>query len=125
VKTTTIASIAQRVLSENSYTTTDCSLINTEYLIKKAVEHINLETGHAISFTPSGGTQSLTATDAELVAVQTLSGLLLRAYKDRGPNTNVSVLTVTSLITDPQYSLNMDMLTKQLRRLIGISVSRT
>jgi hypothetical protein len=122
---TTISNIAQRVLSENSYTTSDCSLVNTEYLIKKAVDHVNMRTGGSVSFTLSGGTQSLTGTDAQLVTIQNLSALLLRAFVDRGPNTSLGGVSVSTLTADPQYSIHMKLMEDEIRELIGVSVQRT
>lgn len=114
---TTIANIAQRILDENNYTTTDCSLVNTEYLIKKAVEHVNLKTSGTVAFTPSGGTQSLTGTDAQLTCIQNLSALFLRAYLDKSPNISLQGLSVSTLITDPQYSLFMKLIDEQINLL--------
>ena len=114
---TTITNIAQRVLDENNYTTSDCSLVNTEYLVKKAVDHVNLKTGSAISFVPSGGSQSLTATDAQLTCIQNLSGLFLRAYMDRGPNASIVGVSVTSLTNDPHFSLLMKIVDEQVAEL--------
>jgi hypothetical protein len=114
---TTITNIAQRILDENNYTTSDCSLVNTEYLVKKAVEHVNLKIGSTISFTPSGGTQSLTATDAQLTCIQNLSGLLLRAYLDKGPNTGIAGVNISSITTDPHYSLTLRLIEDQIAEL--------
>ena len=122
---TTISNIAQRILDENNYTTSDISLVNLEYLIKNAVDHINLQAGTNVVFTPSGGTQSLTGTDSEILIVKTLSALLIRAYKDRGPNTAIQGLAVTTLITDPQYNVFMKILDEDISRLRGRSFKRT
>lgn len=112
---TTITNIAQRILDENGYT--DPSTTVTEYLVKKAVEYVNLKTGGTVSFTPSGGTQSLTATDAQLTCIQNLSGLLLRAYNDKGPNMSVGGLSVSSLTSDPEYSLLMKLVDDEIAEL--------
>lgn len=121
----TITNIAQRILNENNYTVSDISLVNTEYLIKNAVEHVNLTAGTTISFTPSGGTQSLTGSESELLVVKTLSTLMVRAYLDRGPNATVSGLSVATVIADPQYSLFMKILDQGINRLRGRSFKRT
>lgn len=114
---TTITNIAQRILDENGYTISDISLVNMEYLVKKAVEHVNLKTGGTVSFTPSGGTQSLTASDAQLTCIQNLSALFIRAYKDKGPNVGIGGVTVVTLTGDPQYSLFMKLIDEQILRL--------
>ena len=114
---TTISNIAQRILNENNYTINDCSLVNTEYLVKKAVEHVNLKVGCSVSFVPSDGAQSLTATDAQLTCIQNLAALLLRAYMDRGPNTAIAGLSITSLTGDPQYSLLIKLIDEQIVEL--------
>ena len=114
---TTITNIAQRILDENNYTTSDISIINLEYLIKNVCDEINSECGTSITFTPGSGTESLTATDAEIVAIKLGAVLYLRAYKDRGPNTAIASLSVSSLTNDPQYSFFSKRFEKALERL--------
>jgi len=105
---TVVALIAQRILDENNYSAGaggDITLTNMEYLIKNAVDHINLHAGTTISFTPAAGAASLTADDDEIIVVKDLSVLRLRTYLDRGPNVGVSSLSVTATLNDPQYTL--------------------
>ena len=120
---TTITNIAQRVLDENNYSGTP-STVNTEYLIKNSVDYINMMAGTSISFTPSGGTQSLTASDSELMVVKTLAALMIRAYLDRGPNVSVSALNVTTVIADPQYRLFTKFVRDGISTLRGRSFER-
>lgn len=123
---TTISNIAQRILDENNWTVSNISLINLEYLIKNAVDYINMMTETTISFAPTGtGTLSLTASDKEIVTTKFLTTLLLRAYLDRGPNTSVQGLTVSSLLADPQYATYDKMVDKAMERLVTRSLERT
>ena len=122
---TTITNIAQRILDENNYTTSDITTTNVEYLIKNAVDHINTQTGRTISFTPSAGTASLTAQDDEMPYIKNLTALMIRAYKDRGPNTAIGGLAVSSLTNDPQYSLFLKLLDDGIQRLRGRYIKRT
>ena len=112
---TTITTIAQRVLDENNYTAPSTTI--TEYLSKNAVDYINLMAGTTISFVPAAGAASLTATDSELVVVKFTTILLLRAYHDRGPNTAIASLSVTSLIGDPQYAFYTSQLDGMVEKL--------
>ena len=118
---TVVTTIAQRILDENNYTVADISLTNPEYVIKNAVDYVNAVAGTSISFTPAAGAASLTADDDEIVTVKFASVLLLRTYHDRGPNTSVAGLSVTSLIGDPQFTLFRELLNPLLRRLMGVA----
>ena len=112
---------AQRILDENNYTTSDCSLTNLEYIIKNAVDYINLAVGTSISFTPAAGAATLTATDSQIYTVKAATILMLRAYLDRGPNTSVAAISVSSLIGDPQYNFYTETLKQAIARLTGRS----
>jgi hypothetical protein len=119
---TTVTDIAQRILDENNYTVGDFgSLTNVEYLVKNAVDYVNLMADVNISFTPVAGSEDLTASDSEIITVKFATVLLLRAYHDRGPNTSVAGLAVTSLVGDPQYSFYSQALKLALDRLMGRS----
>jgi len=114
---TTVTDIAQRMLAENNWTTDDITLLNTEYLIKNAVDYINLMAGTSISFTPSAGSENLVASDNEIVVVKFATTLLLRAYLDRGPNVSVGGLSLSSVISDPQYAFYAPQLTLMVEKL--------
>jgi len=58
--------------------------------------------------------KSITASSAEILAVKTATAVSLRAYLDRGPNKSVSGVSISSVISDPQY----DFLTKSLEEQI-------
>ncbi len=122
---TTITDVAQRILDENKYTANDISTTNLEYLIKNAVDYINMMAGTSISFTPVAGSEDLTASDSELVVVKTLSALMIRAYKDRGPQTGTAGLSVTAVISDPQYRLFTKIVNQGINMLRGRSFERT
>lgn len=95
-----MANIAQQVLDENNYTTSDITIVNLEYLIDNATDYINLMAGTSIANIVAG---SLTATENELLVTKTLAALMIRAYLDRGPNISVGGLSVASVLADPQY----------------------
>jgi hypothetical protein len=122
---TVITDIAQRILDENNYTVSDISLTNLEYIIKNAVDHINAQAGTNISFTPAAGAASLIASDIEIITTKNLSTLLLRAYVDRGPNTSVGGLSVTTVANDPQYNIFMELVKDDIIRLRGRSFEVT
>ena len=101
---TTETTIAQKILDQNNYTTTDISIVNLEYLINLAVNFVNLMSDTDIAaLSGAGGSKSLVGTKAENLAVQLVSTLLIRAYKDRGPNVAIGGLSVSTIIADPQY----------------------
>jgi len=124
---TTVALIAQRILDENNYSSGaggDITTTNMEYLIKNAVDHINLVAGTSISFTPAAGVASLTASDSEILVVKGLSLIWLRCYLDRGPNTAVSAISVSAVTNDPQYNVFMQFVREGIDRLRGRSFER-
>lgn len=112
-----VANIAQRILDENNYTVSDISIANLEYLIDNAADYINLMAGTAIADI-AGGT--LTGTENEIIVVKSLSTLMLRAYLDRGPNTAVSSLSVTSVLADPQYALFTKIVDAGIAKLTAV-----
>ena len=120
---TTITDIAQRILDENNYTEPSTTIV--EYLIKNAVDYINLMSGTSITFVPSAGSEDLTASDSEIIVVKSLSVLMLRAYKDRGPNMGVVGLSVSTVLADPQYNLFTKLVNRGINRLAGRSFERT
>jgi len=52
-----------------------------------------------------------------LTVVKMLTALLIRAYLDRGPNVSLGSISITSVLTDPQYNLFTDMVTKAIEQL--------
>ena len=112
----------QNILDENNWTIADISLANIELLVNNAINYINLQTGLSISNMASG---TVTVTSGESPIIKALTLLMIKAYKDRGPNTAIAGLGVNTLITDPQYSLFIQILNDGINRLRGRSIERT
>jgi len=112
---TVVTTIAQRILDENNYTVSDISLTNTEYLIKNAVDYINAETGTSITFTPSAGTASLSASDTEIVTVKFITRQEIQDYKSKGPNATLSGMSVVSILDSPLVAKMVDRMLNRLR----------
>lgn len=115
---TTIANIATRILAETGYTVGDISLTNLEYLIDNAIDYVNLHAGLSIAdLAGSAESKSLTGTDGQIFAVKALSELMLRAYKDKGPNIGLGGLNITSTTSDPHYILETKLVNDVIERL--------
>ena len=114
--------IAQHILDSNKYTISNMSIVNLELNIDKAVDYINLLAGTSIAHVSSN---DLTASDSELMVVETLSALLIRASQDRGPQVGVGGMAVTAVISDPQYRLFSQMVKLGINSLRGRSFERT
>lgn len=91
------------------------------YLMDDAINYVNLEAGTSISNLAAG---SVTVTANEAAVLVPLITLLMRAYDDRGPNVNVGAISISTLASDPQYSLHMKLLTNAIKRLSGRSFER-
>ncbi len=113
---------AQNILDENNYTISDISLVNTELLCNNAINYINLRTGLSIS-NMSGQTVSVANNQAPIIVM--LTGLMIRAYKDRGPSTGIGGMSISTLISDPQYQLFKDLIDKGIDSLKSMSFQRT
>jgi len=122
---TVVTDIAQRMLDENNYTVSDISLLNMEYLVKNAVDYVNMQAGTAITFVPVAGSENLSASDSEIVVVKALTTILLKAYFDRGPNVGISSLSVTAVASDAQYNAFLQIVNDGLMRLRGRSFETT
>jgi hypothetical protein len=122
---TIVTNIAQRILDENNKTVSDITLVNMEYLVKNAVDHINSQTGRSISFTPAAGAASLTANDDEIPVIKNLSALLLRSYLEKDPNIAFGGMSVSAIANDTQYTLFMQLVNDGLMRLRGRSFEVT
>jgi len=115
---TTETTIAQKILDQNNYTVTDISLVNLEPLIDLAVNYVNLMSDTDIAaLTGGAGAKSLVGTKAENLAVQLISVMLIRAYKDRGPNVAIGGLSVSTIIADPQYDQHKAYIETALTKL--------
>ena len=119
----TVSNIAQRVLDENNYATSDITTTKLEYLIDNVIDYVNLLTGRTISHV-SGN--NLTADYDEIMVVKTLSALMIRAYKDRGPQATAGgALNIAVVVADPQYNLFTKLVNQAINRLRGRSFVRT
>ena len=110
---------AALLMAENNYTTSDITAANLEYIIDNAINHVNLAAGTDISnmTSPGTGTGTVSMTGDESAAVKALSILMLKAYLDRGPNTQIGGLNVSTLIADPQYDLYSKLYTEAITKL--------
>jgi len=123
---TVITTIAQRILDENNWVVSDISLTNLEYVIDNAIDYINMEAGTSIAdLSGAADSKSLTGTDSEIAVVKLLSVLMVRAYKDRGPQVTTGTMGVQAVISDPQYHLFTKLVTRGINRLSGRSFERT
>jgi len=115
---TVITTIAQRILDENNYTIADCSLVNLENRIDTGIRYINLEADTSIAaLSGAAGAKTLTASDSEVAVVFFLSGLLLRARQDKGPNSNTGSISVSSITSDPSFTIETKLLETAINRL--------
>ena len=119
----TVLNIAQRILDENGYTTADISLTNLEYLIDNAIDTVNLRAGTSIAdLSGDAGSKSITGTESEILVVKELVVLLLRAYKDRGPNVSIGGLTASAVLNDPQYAYYSEAVKEDIKRLQDLPI---
>ena len=116
---------AQLILDENNYTDDDITLTNLEYLIDNAINYVNLQTGLSISnLSGTAESKTVTVTSNESTVIKSLAVLMIRAYKDRGPQVGIQGLSVSTVIADPQYSLFMKVVDDGIKRLCGQSFDR-
>jgi hypothetical protein len=117
---------AQIILDENNYTVTDISLINLEGVIDNSIGYLNLRTGLSMSaLSGSAGSKTVTLTSQQASLVKMLTTLMVKAFVDRGPNASVGGLSVTSVISDPQYNLYMKLIEDGIAMLIITSTGAT
>lgn len=115
---TTISNIAQRILDENNWTTSDISTTNLEYRIDDAIDYINLKTGLAIAdLSGTAGSKSLTGTDSQIFCIKWLTNMFIRAYKEKGPNVSIGGLSVTAITNDPDFTATMKLVDSAIERL--------
>lgn len=116
---------AQQVLDENGWDTDDISLETLEYLIDNAINYVNLETGLSITnLAGVAASKSTTVTNDQDVVVKMVAGILVRAFKDKGPNVGISALNMSMISTDPHYRIFMQFIRMGLQRLRGRSFDR-
>jgi len=100
---------ADQIRAENKWTDKDISDTNLGYLIDNVINYVNLMAGTSIS-NISGGT--VTVTSSQDVVLKAGIALMVRAYKDKGPNVVVQGMSVAPIVSDPHYRL-MSMIFKQ------------
>jgi len=120
----TISNVAQQLLDENNYDTTDIhataatAKTRVEYLVDNAIDYINMKAGTSIvDLSGSAGSKSLVATEDEIVVIKALSALLIRAYLDKGPNVNVGGVSAIGVMSDPHFGLMTKMLDDSINSL--------
>ena len=114
----TISNIAQRILDENDYTTSDISTTKLEYLIDNAIDYINAQTGLSISnLSGSAGSKTLTYTSPQHIAIKALTNLMLKAYLEKGSQVGIGGVNISYLQSDPDYKLSFQLFNGILNRL--------
>jgi len=117
---------AQQILNETGWVTTDISKTNLEYLIDKAINYINGETGLSISnMSGEAESKTVTVTSAQAPVVKAWTELLVRAYINKGPSASLSAMSVTEAVSDPHYKIMVKMANQGINRLRGRSFERT
>ena len=120
-----IANVASQLKTENAYTDGYITDTDCEYLIDNAIDYINLVAGTSIAdLSGAAGSKTLTATEAELSAIKTLTGLLLRAYKEKGGQAAIAGFSVQEAISDPHYNVFMELFNNSLKYLRGRAFER-
>ena len=115
---TTIASIASRILQENSYSTSDITTTVLEYKIQDAIDYIELQAGITIAdLAGAAGTKSITATDPQILVVKWLTNLFIRAYENKGTNISIAGISLAEVITDPDFQVTMKVIDQSIERL--------
>lgn len=123
---TTVANIATQLHNESGYSTSEISLANTEYLIDKAIDYINLEAGTSIAdLAGAADSKSITGTENQIVVVKMLAELLIRARLDKGPEAALPGVSVPATLSDPQYDLYSKLVIQGINRLRGTGFERT
>ena len=110
---------ATNMLSYTNYTTPTATVV--EGLADIIIDYINLKADTTIqTFRDVGaytGLLTLTLTAEEYPIIMAGMNLIIRAWNDRGPNTSLSGLSVTSLFNDPHYALYSELFKTGVDRL--------
>jgi len=113
---------AANMLAYTNTSSGDCSAINTEALADILIDYINLRadttinTFRAVAF-PYTGLLSLTLTTSEYPVVMAGMNLMHKAFTDKGPDANISGLSITTILNDPQYAVYSEMLKLGIEKL--------
>jgi len=116
---------AAQMHSETDYDTDDISVTNLEYLIDNAIDYVNLHAGQSIADMAGGPPKSVTVSENQATVLKPLIVLMMRAYVDKGPNVGTGGLSVSTVISDPQFKLQIMLWKSSLKRLCGSSFQRT
>lgn len=120
--TTNVTVTAALVLAENNYVVGDCTAVNTEYLIDNAINYINMQANTTIpALSGAAGSKTGSADRNEATIIKSLSALMIKAYKDRGPNVSIGAITAATVLNDPQYALHADIIKAGISRLQTLS----
>ena len=121
-----VANIAQRILDETRYTTSDVSsLTKLEYMIDNAIDTVNLRAGTSIAdLAGAAESKSITGSESEILVVKELTVLLIRVLKDRGPHVAPTGLSPSTVLADPQYDYYSKAIREDIKRLCGRSTDR-
>ena len=104
----------------NNYAGLDNTVL--ELLVDAMVSHINAEAEATLPhFRDDGvnpaGSRIVAVTDAEEPAFLAGAALMLRAYKDKGPQIQAGPVGVAYVISDPHYTVWNRMLEQAIQRL--------
>lgn len=117
-----VTDIGSQLKTENNYTSPADETV--EYLIDNAIDIVNLMAGTGIAdLSGAAGSKSLNGSEGEVALVKLLSGLMLRAYWEKGPAA-IGDVSVTTVTTDPHYKVFMGMFNRALPYLRGRSFER-
>jgi len=122
--TSNVTITATIVLAENNYDTDDITAANTEYLIDNAINYINMQANTTINALAGvAGTKTVGADRNEATIIKSLTALMIKAYKDRGPNVSIGSISASSVMNDPQYALHSDIIKAGISRLQTLSTA--
>lgn len=101
-----------------------------ELFMDGMISHINTETGASLAhfrddIVNAAGSKVVSITEAQEAAFLSGAALMLRAYKEQGPNVNVQALNVTAIISDPHFRVFSMLFRQSVNRLRGRSFVRT
>jgi len=115
----TIANIAQAIVDEHGYTAPDdITLVKLENNIDNVIDYVNLETRSSIAdLTGGAGTKSLVCDEKYIPLIKLLSALMVKAYLNKGPDSSMAGLSVSFVVSDPQYVIYRQIIDRSLKLL--------
>lgn len=117
----------------NLQTINNYSVLNNttiELFMDGMISFINSETGAGLAHfrddTVNGdGSKVVSITEAQEGAFLAGAAVMLRAFKDKGPQVGAGALNVTEVTSDPHYKIWTRILRQAMNRLRGRSFLRT